>query len=818
MTKPVIVTRLGKGAELTFQEGDDNFTNLRDATINVSADSGSTQNIDLNGTVTVAGGTGINTSANNGVITVNGFDGDYDSLSNKPALFDGAYSSLSGTPTLATVATSGAYSDLSGTPTIPTNNNQLTNGAGYITGIDSGAVTTALGFTPENAANKNAVNGYAGLDATGKVAAAQLPSYVDDVIESASFASLPATGETGKIYITLDTNKVYRWSGSAYVEIVASPGSTDEVTEGATNLYFTQQRARDSFSAGANISLTNGEIAVTGSLGMSDIVEDTTPQLGGDLDANGFGILDNETGSVNIGGFAYPNVYQFGQTGTSSSFQGQGYLNLNDTGNNLSMGNQSLIKFSGTDIGEFDGTSNIGLQADVVYYVTFPFGTSFQPIALWQDKARTIQVLNAPDTQYNLTDLQWQEVIETVPSMNQILNWNGTQFAFTDLTGISSVSEDTTPQLGGDLDVNGNSIVDRVNGTINIGGFAYPNNVTELQSGTVVGINAQDRLTLNDTGANLGLANNDTLQFTGSDVGQFDGSSPNGLEEGVTYYINFPFGTSAAHISLATHPQGDPNRQTVLTNMNTGYTITDLQWQQVQEVVPGNSQVLAWNGTQLEFADQPAAGITTVVEDTAPQLGGNLDVNGNSIVSTSDGNIVLAPNGTGRVSLDGVLWPAADGTNGQVLSTNGSGSASWATPAGGGASFAIVRITSAKGTQISGDLWRSNITEELDSGNIISISSNQFNLPAGTYVSQYNGSMLSTNSSFSLVIRNVTDNVDLIDAVGSYNLVATGTRQFLPTFSIPFTLAATKNIEFRVNSSGNISTGSKSSITLIKVA
>jgi hypothetical protein len=252
--------------------------------------------------------------------------------------------------------------------------------------------------------------------------------------------------------------------------------------------------------------------------------------------------------------------------------------------------------------------------------------------------------------------------------------------------------------------------------------------------------------------------------------------------------------------------------------MNTGYTITDLQWQQVQEVVPGNSQVLAWNGTQLEFADQPAAGITTVVEDTAPQLGGNLDVNGNSIVSTSDGNIVLAPNGTGRVSLDGVLWPAADGTNGQVLSTNGSGSASWATPAGGGASFAIVRITSAKGTQISGDLWRSNITEELDSGNIISISSNQFNLPAGTYVSQYNGSMLSTNSSFSLVIRNVTDNVDLIDAVGSYNLVATGTRQFLPTFSIPFTLAATKNIEFRVNSSGTISISGNSAITLIKVA
>jgi hypothetical protein len=53
----------------------------------------------------------------------------------------------------------------------------------------------------------------------GKVPASQLPSYVDDVVEVANFAALPSTGETGKIYITIDTNKVYRWSGSAYIEI-----------------------------------------------------------------------------------------------------------------------------------------------------------------------------------------------------------------------------------------------------------------------------------------------------------------------------------------------------------------------------------------------------------------------------------------------------------------------------------------------------------------------------------------------------------------------------------------------------------------------
>jgi hypothetical protein len=66
---------------------------------------------------------------------------------------------------------------------------------------------------------KNAANGYAGLDATGKVAAAQLPSYVDDVEEYANLAAFPITGETGKIYVALDTGLVYRWSGSIYINI-----------------------------------------------------------------------------------------------------------------------------------------------------------------------------------------------------------------------------------------------------------------------------------------------------------------------------------------------------------------------------------------------------------------------------------------------------------------------------------------------------------------------------------------------------------------------------------------------------------------------
>lgn len=69
---------------------------------------------------------------------------------------------------------------------------------------------------------KGSAGGVAELDSNGMVPSAQLPSYVDDVLEYASLSDFPVTGESGKIYVALDTNKTYRWSGSAYVEISES--------------------------------------------------------------------------------------------------------------------------------------------------------------------------------------------------------------------------------------------------------------------------------------------------------------------------------------------------------------------------------------------------------------------------------------------------------------------------------------------------------------------------------------------------------------------------------------------------------------------
>lgn len=91
--------------------------------------------------------------------------------------------------------------------------------------------------------------GVATLDANGTIPASQLPSFVDDVLEFTALSTFPTSGANGKIYVALDTGKIYRWSGSTYIEISGSPGSTDSVPEGSANRYFSDARARSAVVA-----------------------------------------------------------------------------------------------------------------------------------------------------------------------------------------------------------------------------------------------------------------------------------------------------------------------------------------------------------------------------------------------------------------------------------------------------------------------------------------------------------------------------------------------------------------------------------------
>ena len=130
-----------------------------------------------------------------------------------------------------------------------------------------------------------------------------------------------------------------------------------------------------------------------------------------------------------------------------------------------------------------------------------------------------------------------------------------------------------------------------------------------------------------------------------------------------------------------------------------------------------DGQIIAYNSTSGNW--EPAAqsgGLANIAEDLTPQLGGNLDVNGNYIVSASGGDVAIAPDTTGDFiirgnSTDGsitlnctanthgvtiqspphsaaatytLVLPEDTGTNGQVLSTDGTGALAWTNNTGGG--------------------------------------------------------------------------------------------------------------------------------------
>lgn len=95
----------------------------------------------------------------------------------------------------------------------------------------------------EQVANKGQANGYAPLNGSSQIPQQYLPSFVDDVLEFANLAAFPGAGETGKIYVAIDTGRQYRWSGSAYIQITNGLiASTDDLPEGSTNKYSTNSR------------------------------------------------------------------------------------------------------------------------------------------------------------------------------------------------------------------------------------------------------------------------------------------------------------------------------------------------------------------------------------------------------------------------------------------------------------------------------------------------------------------------------------------------------------------------------------------------
>ena len=159
------------------------------------------------------------------------------------------------------------------------------------------------------------------------------------------------------------------------------------------------------------------------------------------------------------------------------------------------------------------------------------------------------------------------------------------------------------------------------------------------------------------------------------------------------------------------------------------------------------------------FIDLVTLKITQLGDDTTPQLGGSLDVNGQSIVSVSNGNIAITPNGSGIVQLDGLNWPTADGTAGYVLKTNGGAQLSWvAQPTAG-----IANIVEDTSPQLGGAL-------DAQTNNFTNVGTlNTHTIPGGT------GTIaLTSNITFSNLVEDTSPQLGGNLDLNSSNVTGTG--------------------------------------------
>jgi hypothetical protein len=345
-------------------------------------------------------------------------------------------------------------------------NSYILDNSTYLSSITSSDVTTALGFTPENAANKGANNGYASLDGAGKVPSTQLPSYVDDVVEVNNFASLPVTGESGKIYITLDTNKIYRWTGSVYVEVSPSVGT---VWGGITGTLSNQTDLQTALNAKQDDLNGTGFVKVSGttvsydnntyltSADLSGYVDTTTTQsIGGQKTFTGYGLFDN-------------GIY-IKKDGTLSGITGYNTIDANNTSIILSLTNASSaaeFKLSNlTELRFFDlpnASGTIALTSDIPSLSNYVTLSTAQTIT--GDKTFSGAVINdgdlyikqdasyAPKTGYvnlfagagNILTYNFGN-----SNINQSLSFpsNGRVYSFPDATGTLALTSDI-PSLAG---------------------------------------------------------------------------------------------------------------------------------------------------------------------------------------------------------------------------------------------------------------------------------------------------------------------------------------------------------------------------------
>ena len=196
--------------------------------------------------------------------------------------------------------------------------------------------------------------------------------------------------------------------------------------------------------------------------------------------------------------------------------------------------------------------------------------------------------------------------------------------------------------------------------------------------------------------------------------------------------------------------------------------------------------------------------VADLVNDTTPQLGGDLDVNGNSLVSVSDGDITFTPDGTGKVIIDGLSYPTADGTNGQALITDGSGNLSFGDVAGG-TNWQSSIVTGTTLSAVAGNGYWINTTSNACTVTLPASASVGDTIEFSDYARNWGTNSITINTNSLNFQGNTSPNPEYNTSGQSVRIVYSGATQgWIPTVDDDVTLETpqTYSIDFLVVAGG----------------
>ena len=329
--------------------------------------------------------------------------------------------------------------------------------------------------------------------------------------------------------------------------------------------------------------------AVSSSGGISNVVEDTTPQLGGALDVNGNSIVSANNGDITLAPNGTGEIILNADVAVGTLYAGNPLNNL------------TSITMDGAEISINAGTGSVDIQGITIDNGEISVSTGTLDISTPLNQNLS---LNTSGTGNVVID--GQKFPNADGTNGQVITTDGAgNLSYTTIS--TGLSTDTSPSLAGDLDVNGNSIISSNNGDINL--TANGTGLINLNSDTVIDglLDANDSFLINDTQAN-GFA----LVSTGSNT--------------------TTLGLMVNENALLENIQVAPGGGISLNTQGNGLTVGDLDYPDTDGT---SGQVLTTDGAGTLSFTTISGGSSEVVDDTTPTLGGDLDTADNLIVNSS---------------------------------------------------------------------------------------------------------------------------------------------------------------------------------------